>query len=114
MALHDRIVLHAGAIGIRTELNAAEVFADCAGGLRQRLLRRKVSCLPKRNCARRAFPRECTGSSSLMVRELLSHLLSSLTRLRAKQIISDLPLAEFSWASWGATRRRVSFARRMR
>jgi len=84
MALHDRIARQAGALGVQTELNAAEVFADYA------------------------------GSSSLMFRELLSHLLNSLTRLRAKQIISDLPLAEFSWASWRATARRASFARRMR
>jgi len=113
MALHDRIALQAGALGIRTESNAAEVFATTPAGSASVGYDRKVSCLPKRNCARRASLRECAGSSSLMFRELLSHLFSFLTRLRAKQIVRDLPLAEFSWASWRATARRVSFARRM-
>ena len=36
MALHDRIALQAGSIGIRAELNAAEVYADYAGGLLKR------------------------------------------------------------------------------
>ena len=108
MALHDRIALQAGAIGIRTELSAAEVYADNAGQLRKRLLRQKRELLAKRNCCRRTSPRQFTGSSSFLFRELLSHLLSSLTRLRAKQITSDLPLAGFSlvsmktivWTAW--------------
>ena len=46
MALHDRIALQAGAIGTRTELNAAEVYADYAR-LRKRLLRQKSELLAK-------------------------------------------------------------------
>jgi len=56
MALHDRIALQAGAIGIRTELSAAEVYADNAGQLRKRLLRQKRELLAKRNCCRRTSP----------------------------------------------------------
>jgi hypothetical protein len=48
MALHDRIALQAGALGIRAELNAAEVFADYAGGLRRRLFRQKNELLAKK------------------------------------------------------------------
>ena len=60
---------------------------------------RNASCLPKGIAVEGHPPRECTGSSSSLVRELLSHLLISLSRLRAKWIISDLPLAGFSLAS---------------
>jgi hypothetical protein len=47
MALHDRIALQAGALGIRTELNAAEVFVVYAGGLCQRWLRQESELLAK-------------------------------------------------------------------
>jgi hypothetical protein len=56
MALHDRIALQAGAIGIQTELNAAEVYADYAGGLRQRLLRQKSELLAKEELRSKGIP----------------------------------------------------------
>ena len=56
MALHDRIVLQAGAIGIRSELNAAEVFADYAGGLRQRLSRQESELLVQEELRSKGIP----------------------------------------------------------
>ncbi|MGB7593620.1 MAG: hypothetical protein WCD04_21530 [Terriglobia bacterium] len=56
MALHDRIALQAGAIGIRSELNAAEVFADYAGGLRQRLSRQESELLVQEELRSKGIP----------------------------------------------------------
>ena len=56
MALHDRIALQAGAIGIRTELNAAQVYADYSGGLRKRLLRQKSELLAKEELRSKGIP----------------------------------------------------------
>jgi hypothetical protein len=56
MALHDRIAVQAGAIGIRAELNAAEVYADYAGGLRNRLLRQKSELLAKEELRPKGIP----------------------------------------------------------
>ncbi|MGD0010048.1 MAG: hypothetical protein ABSE93_16060 [Terriglobia bacterium] len=56
MALHERIVLQVGCIGIRAELNAAEVHADYAGGLRQRLFRQKSELLAKEELRSKGIP----------------------------------------------------------
>lgn len=56
MALHERIVLQAGSIGIRAELNAAEVYADYAGGLRKRLFRLKSELLAKEELRSKGIP----------------------------------------------------------
>jgi len=56
MALHDRIALQAGSIGIRTELNAAEVYAGYSGGLRQRLLRQESELLAKEELRSKGIP----------------------------------------------------------
>jgi hypothetical protein len=56
MALQDRIALQAGALGIRTGLNAAEVFADYAGGLRQRRLRQESELLAKEELRSKSIP----------------------------------------------------------
>jgi hypothetical protein len=56
MALHDRIALQVGAIGIRTELNAGEAYADYAGGLRKRLLRQKSELLAKEELRPKGIP----------------------------------------------------------
>ncbi len=52
MALHDRMVVQAGAAGIRTELNAAKVYADYSDSAIV-CYDRKASCLPKRNWSTR-------------------------------------------------------------
>jgi hypothetical protein len=56
MALHDRIALHAGALGIRTESNAAEVFAEHAAGLRQPWLRQESELLAKKELRSKGSP----------------------------------------------------------
>ena len=56
MALHDRIVLRVGPIGFRAELNAAEVYADYAGGLRKRLLRQESELLAKEELRSKGIP----------------------------------------------------------
>jgi hypothetical protein len=56
MALQDRIALQAGALGIRTGLNAAEVLADYAGGLRQRRLRQESELLAKEELRSKGVP----------------------------------------------------------
>ena len=56
MALHDRIALQAGALGIRTELNAAEVYAGYSGGLRKRLLRQESELLAKEELRSKGIP----------------------------------------------------------
>jgi hypothetical protein len=56
MALHDRIALQAGSIGIRAELNAAEVYADFAGGLRKRLFRQKSELFAKEKLQPKGIP----------------------------------------------------------
>jgi len=56
MALHDRIALRVGSIGFRAELNAAEVYADYAGGLRQRLLRQESELLAKEELRSKGIP----------------------------------------------------------
>ena len=56
MALHERIALQAGSIGIRAELNAAEAYADYAGGLRKRSLRQKSELLAKKELRSKGIP----------------------------------------------------------
>ncbi|MGA2608393.1 MAG: hypothetical protein ABSH01_13180 [Terriglobia bacterium] len=56
MAPHERIALRVGSIGIRAELNAAEVYADHAGGLRQRLFRQKSELLAKEELRSKGIP----------------------------------------------------------
>jgi hypothetical protein len=86
MALHARIVMQAGSIGIRTELNAGETYADYAGALHKRLFRQKSELLAKEELQSKGIPEGVYRKSSFMFRELLSHLLSSLTKLRAKRL----------------------------
>ena len=56
MALHERIALQAGSIGIRAELKAAEVYADYARRLRKRLLRQKSELLAKEELQSKGIP----------------------------------------------------------
>jgi hypothetical protein len=56
MAPHERIALQLGSIGIRAELNAAEVYADHAGALRKRLSRQKSELLAKEELRSKGIP----------------------------------------------------------
>jgi hypothetical protein len=56
MALHDRIALQAGAIGIPAELSAGEVHKDYAGGLCTRLFQRKNKLLAKKDLRSNGIP----------------------------------------------------------
>jgi hypothetical protein len=56
MALQDRIALQAGGPGIRAELTAAEAYADCASGFRQRLFPQKSELLAKEELRSKGIP----------------------------------------------------------